>query len=67
MPVMNGKDCLMKLKATKDYRDIPVIIYTTTSNKIELEEYLKIGAHDYIIKDHSFQGIKKSLKKVLLN
>jgi CheY-like chemotaxis protein len=67
MPIMGGKDCLLTLKATEDVKDIPVIMYTTTSNKRELEKYIDLGAEGFIVKQPSFQGIKDSLKKVLNN
>jgi CheY-like chemotaxis protein len=65
MPVMGGKDCLRKLKEIDEVREIPVIMYTTTSNKDELKKYIDMGAHDYVVKDASFQGIKNSLRKVI--
>ena len=65
MPVMDGKDCLLKLKTIDHLSEIPVIVYTTTSNKIELQKYIAMGAHAYIVKENSFQGIKNSLKRVL--
>jgi CheY-like chemotaxis protein len=65
MPVMGGKDCLVKLKSTIYTKDIPVIMYTTTSNKIELQKYLTLGAKDFIVKDHSFQRIKSELERAL--
>ena len=65
MPVMGGKDCLQKLKVIDEIKNVPVIIYTTTSNKIELQKYIEMGAQDYIVKAPSFQGIKDSLKRVI--
>jgi CheY-like chemotaxis protein len=65
MPVMGGKDCLVKLKLAESTRDIPVVMYTTTSNRFELQKYLALGAKDYIVKDHSFQRIKSELKRTL--
>jgi CheY-like chemotaxis protein len=65
MPIMGGKDCLEKLKAIDHLKDIPVIMYTTTSNRVELQKYIEMGAQEYIVKSASFQGIKESLKKVL--
>ena len=65
MPVMGGKDCLQRLKTIDHLRNIPVIMYSTTSNKTELQNYKDLGAHDYIVKEPSFQGIKNSLKKAI--
>lgn len=65
MPVMNGRECLAALKRTAGFANIPVIMYTTTSSKRELETYLAAGAQGYLIKVPSFQGIKRSLRDIL--
>jgi CheY-like chemotaxis protein len=65
MPVMGGKDCLLMIKSIEVVKDIPVIIYTTTTNKRELQKYIDMGAQDYIVKEPSFRGIKDSLRKVI--
>lgn len=65
MPVMGGKDCLIKLKSMDKVREIPVIMYTTTDNETELQKYLSLGATGCIVKESSFRGIKNSLKKML--
>ena len=64
MPIMGGKDCLQRLKSLDNVKDIPVIMYTTTSNKRELQKYIDLGAQGYIVKEPSFKGIKDSLRKV---
>ena len=36
MPQLNGKQCLAELKRTSSLKNIPVVIYSTTSNKTEI-------------------------------
>src|SRR5919205_4510910 len=50
MPRMNGTQTLRHLKNDERYKNIPVIIYSTSLNGIEKEECMKLGAYDYIIK-----------------
>lgn len=51
MPLMNGIDLTLKLKATKATRDIPVIIATgVMTNAEDLQEALEAGALEYLRK-----------------
>jgi CheY-like chemotaxis protein len=54
MPKMNGTQTLVKLKADERFRNIPVIIYSTSINPLEKEKCLQIGAHSYITKPVSY-------------
>lgn len=68
LPKMNGFEVLKQLKASKDFRDIPVILLTNLSQKNEIEQGLSMGANDYLIKAHFMPSevvdkIKEILKK----
>jgi CheY-like chemotaxis protein len=65
MPVMTGKECLIKLKSTERFKKVPVIIYSTTTDKDELKKLILLGAHDYVIKPNSFDKLVESIKKIL--
>jgi CheY-like chemotaxis protein len=55
MPILNGMETLSRLKAHQVYKNIPVIIYTTSIHEVEKEKCLKIGAVDFIKKPARFQ------------
>lgn len=61
MPVMNGWQCLAKLKNSERYSDIPVIMYTTSSNPRDLQIAIDLNAHGLITKP----SIPSTLVKVL--
>jgi CheY-like chemotaxis protein len=65
MPVMGGRDCLAAIKETSSLKDIPVVMYTTTTNKRELEKFIALGAKHCLVKGASFHDIKESLASVL--
>lgn len=67
MPGMNGWKCLEKLKSTKSYRDIPVIIYTTSSLKRDVAIALDSGAHCFITKPNKVSELKKILELITAN
>lgn len=62
MPVMNGRTCLVELKKDARLIHIPVIIYSTTTNKSEIYKLFELGASDYIHKPNSFDDLCKILQ-----
>ncbi len=54
MPKMNGTETLKNLKQNQRFRQIPVIIYSTSINPLEKEKCMELGAHSYITKPISW-------------
>jgi CheY-like chemotaxis protein len=54
MPKMNGNELLRQLKSDERFRNIPVVIYTTSVNEFEKYACLRLGAEDYITKPLSY-------------
>src|SRR5215203_1720242 len=55
MPKMNGTQTLSKIKNDNRFKEIPVIIYSTSINPLEKEKCILLGAHSYITKPVSFE------------
>ena len=55
MPKMNGTQTLRVLKSDERFKNIPVIIYSTSINPFEKEKCLDLGAESYITKPVSFR------------
>lgn len=55
MPRMNGSDTLRIIKSDDRFKEIPVIIFSTSINPAEKDRCLKLGAHSYMIKPSSMQ------------
>lgn len=65
MPLKSGSECLLELKEHERLRNVPVIIYSTSSNpEITASLYGK-GAQYYIKKPADFSNIKSVLKKAI--
>lgn len=62
MPVLGGIDTLQRLKATERFRNIPVIIHSTSMYEAEKEKCLQIGAVDFIKKPTSFDQMISTAK-----
>lgn len=52
MPYMDGRELLEKLKKNEKWSQIPILILTNLSQKEEVNDLLKKGADDYLIKSH---------------
>ncbi len=61
MPVMNGWQFLTRLKSEDRYKDIPVIVYTTSSNLKDKIIADDLGALCFITKPHAFGRLKNML------
>jgi CheY-like chemotaxis protein len=64
MPIFDGKKCLMEIKKNPRLKDIPVIMYSTTSDTNEIQQYYKLGAHDFLIKPDNFNVLCDSLESI---
>jgi len=51
MPILNGIETFRQLKNNTRYKDIPVIVYTTSVHETEREQCLEMGASDFIKKN----------------
>jgi CheY-like chemotaxis protein len=50
MPKMNGKECLKEIKKIQHLKNIPVVIYSTSSFRHDIIEAKNLGATDFITK-----------------
>ena len=50
MPIQNGTQTLLQMKESSRFRNIPVIIFSTSENDTEKRKCLSFGAMDYMVK-----------------
>jgi len=67
MPRMNGRQFLKTIKSIEILKDIPVIVYTTSSSLKNKEEMTNLGATYFLTKPNSLAGLKKELEQVIFN
>jgi len=66
LPKVNGFEVLRQLKADPKTVKIPVLLLTNLSQKDEIEQGLKMGAEDYLIKAHFMPSeVVDKIKKVI--
>lgn len=52
MPYMGGIELLREIKKKGEWKDIPVVMLTNLSDRVQIDECMDLGANDYIIKSH---------------
>ncbi len=65
MPRLNGKQCLAEIKKESNLRDIPVIIYSTSSEQRDIEETSRLGAAYFLTKPNKFEELCKALSYII--
>lgn len=64
MPMMDGKTCLQEIKKIEKLKDVPVIMYSTSSNKAEILQFKSMGA-GFLVKPNHFSKLVRSLSFIL--
>lgn len=71
MPVMNGDELIRKMKASRQYENIPIVVTTSTvlsdadkNDQMEIE-CLKLGATDFILKPYKHQLVLNRIKNFI--
>lgn len=67
MPLMNGRETLIEMKKNTSLRDIPVIMYSTTSDTKEIKSFYELGAYDFLIKPHNFNKLVEALTSIVVS
>ena len=59
MPKVNGFEVLKKLKSEEKTKDIPIIIYSSSIQKSDIQTAYALGANSYISKPPRYQEMKE--------
>jgi two-component system cell cycle response regulator len=65
MPVMDGVECLGKLKADPSLKDIPVIMLTAETGKENVLKIVKMGVRDYIVKPFTEANVIERVSRIV--
>ncbi len=64
MPRMSGIEFLSQIKADEKLKYLPIIILTTSENRVDLLKCFEIGIAGYIIKPLKYEDYESKLKKI---
>ncbi|MEO5889598.1 MAG: response regulator [Ferruginibacter sp.] len=65
MPIMSGQEFLTYVKKLDTKKDIPVIIFSTSSNPSTIQVTKDLGAIDFITKPDRFDRLVEILKPII--
>jgi CheY-like chemotaxis protein len=64
MPLKNGIECLSEIRSNYKYKEVPVVMYSTTNNRLNVDACYDGGAHLYIVKPNTFEEVDRIVKKI---
>jgi CheY-like chemotaxis protein len=65
MPRKNGFECLLEIRQNKHLKNLPVVMYSTTSSRDTISSLFKSGAFVYIHKPRDFSEIKRVIQHAI--
>lgn len=65
MPCMNGFVCLSKLKKDPRLAKLPVVVFTTSQNRADVEATQQLGANVFLSKPVTFAELKAKIQSIL--
>jgi len=64
LPDMSGTDILSRIKADPVLRRTPVIVLTTTDDKVEIQRCYDLGCNVYITKPVEYEGFASAIRQL---
>lgn len=64
LPDMQGTDILQRLKSDDRLRRAPVVVLTTTDDKVEIERCYDLGANVYITKPVDYESFAGAIRQL---
>jgi len=65
MPKINGLEALKSLKQFSGFENIPVIVYSTTTNDTFINDAYSLGANHYFVKPFNFRELREQVRTLL--
>jgi len=64
MPYKNGLECLLEIRSTPQLRDIPVIVFSSTTKPANIQTAYEMGANLFFIKPPIYSDYLSSIKAI---
>jgi CheY-like chemotaxis protein len=65
MPRKNGFECLSEIRQDTQFKNLPVVVLSTSSSREKIDKIFKIGGHVYVHKPSDFGQLKQVIQNVL--
>jgi CheY-like chemotaxis protein len=64
MPRLDGLGVLKKLKDDEKFRQIPVVVLTSSRESLDLQESYRLGVNAYVVKPVRFAELVEAVKQI---
>ncbi len=64
LPYVSGQEVLRQIRLSTDYRNLPVVVLSSTTNMTEVEECEKIGIMRFYRKPGNFEQFAKIIEEI---
>lgn len=64
MPIKNGRETLVEIKQHDQFKEIPIIVLTSSNLKADIESCQEAGADAYLVKPMGIKEYSKVIKTV---
>ena len=65
MPVKDGFECLKTIREDNRFNLLPIVIYSTSSNKKDIDKAYEYGANFFIVKPNTTEGLTNLLHRIV--
>jgi len=65
MPFMSGLEALKIIKELPKLASVPVIVYSTSANAMDVERAMQLGAGSYVVKPSNLKDLEKIIARIL--
>lgn len=65
LPKVHGKDILKTIKSFDSFKDIPLLVLTTSTAKDDIDYSYKMGADKYLTKPSSIKGFNDTVAAIV--
>ena len=65
MPHKNGLECLVEIRNNSRLKDLPVVVFSSTTRPDNIQTAYEMGAHLFLIKSSNFKDYKEALKTIM--
>ena len=64
LPDMSGIDILARIKGDEHLKRVPVVVLTTTDDKVEIQRCYDLGCNVYITKPVDYEGFATAIRQL---
>jgi len=65
MPVKNGLECLVEIRNDDRLKDMPIVVFSSTTRQANIQTAYEMGGHLFLIKSNTYTELTASIKAIL--